>query len=195
MFFIVIRRISYFNEEPKFLSDACYKINNFCRKTFSLEGGGAKIRKFIIFSSRTVVLFVIIYFCHMWNKVWTFARVIKANSMSDFQAKYQKLATEYAKVGHYFLLSNSISIDLHVNRPLTIWIYFVRFLTKYFEMWFINIWHDDTCTIITLCLTVRFLLSQLRAQVPVLKKAVIDEQAKEQNLQVGLLTGKVLLIE
>ena len=34
----------------------------------------------------------------MWNKVWTIARVIKANSMSDFQAKYQKLATEYAKV-------------------------------------------------------------------------------------------------
>ena len=48
---------------------------------------------------------------------------------------------------------------------------------------------------IALCLTVRFLLSQLRAQVPVLKKAVIDEQAKEQNLKVGLLAGKVLLIE
>ena len=57
-----------------------------------------KSENLLYFPREQLFFFVIIYFCHMWNKVWTFAWVIKANSMSDFQAKYQKLATEYAKV-------------------------------------------------------------------------------------------------
>lgn len=70
---------------------------------------------------------------------------------TDSQAKYQRLAAEYAKVCNFHLC---ISVCAQRN----------------------GIQHNFLCDFL--------LMFQIRSQVGVLRKAVIDEQAKNSSLQV-----------
>ena len=82
-------------------------------------------------------------------------------SAGDLTGKYQKLATEYAKV----FFSGNVKADIEGD-------------TLYSR----NAMSSPLPSAFTLCVHL-----QLKAQVSVLKKAVIDEQSKNKALEVRVL--------